>query len=179
MEEVEVPLEKVQEEMNEKALEHGGGWIPGAALTAAILAVFAALSALLSGYHANEAVIDQIKVSNEWNFFQAKGIKSAVLNSKLELLAALGQEPSEKDQEKVSEYKKEQEEIQNKAREKDEESIHHFHLHEILARSVTFFQIAIAISAVSVLTRRKKFWFLSVGFGAIGMVFLVLSFLQP
>ena len=37
------------------------------------------------------------------------------------------------------------------------------------------FQIAIAIAAISALTKKRRFWFVSLVFGAAGMVFLVLG----
>jgi len=49
--------------------------------------------------------------------------------------------------------------------------------HHVLSRSVTMFQIAIAIGAISVLTKRRKFWAISLGFRAVGLFFTVESFL--
>ena len=37
------------------------------------------------------------------------------------------------------------------------------------------FQIAIAIAAISALTRRRKFWIVSLLFGGVGCAFLVLA----
>ena len=35
------------------------------------------------------------------------------------------------------------------------------------------FQVAIAVGAISVLTKRREFWFVSLVFGAIGVGFLI------
>jgi hypothetical protein len=177
MEEIEVPVEKLQEDIMEHA-EHAGhsphaSWIGKVALSSALLAVCAAVSALMAGHHANEAMIDQIRSSDEWNFYQAKGIKAAVLASKTELLAELGKPASEKDSEKQAEYKKQQEEISERAHEKEAASVEHLRKHVILARAVTLFQVAIGVAAISVLTRRRRFWFVGLAFGGLGVVFLV------
>jgi hypothetical protein len=37
--------------------------------------------------------------------------------------------------------------------------------------------VAIAVGAIAALTRRKSFWFISMGFGTIGIVFFILGFL--
>ena len=37
------------------------------------------------------------------------------------------------------------------------------------------FQIAIAIAAISALTKKRRFWFVSLVFGLAGVVFLVLG----
>jgi hypothetical protein len=187
MEEIEVPTEKLQEDITEHVehAKHGGGghgstprWISWVALTAAILAVLAAISALMAGHKANEAMIGQIHASDSWSYYQAKGVKSAVLAGRIEILRALGKEVSEKDDAKLEEYKKDQEQIADKAKEQELDSAHDLTIHETLAKSVTFFQIAIAISAISVLTRRRRFWFVSLGFGAVGAFFMALGLTQ-
>ena len=178
MEAPEVPTEHLHEEMHHHATHgsHGApakpSWTMGVALSSALLAGLAAVCALLAGHHANEAMIEQIQSSDRWAFFQAKGIKAAVLGSKIELLEAEGKPVSQKDRDKIAEYKKEQDQISAEAKEKEHRSESHLHKHVILARGVTFFQIAIAIGAIAALTSRKPFWFVSLAFGAVGVWFL-------
>ena len=177
MEELEVPTEHLHEKLHESALESEENWVLKVALTAALLAVFAAITALFAGHHANEAMIEQVKSSDQWAFFQAKGIKSAVLESRMEILASLGNEPSAKDADKVNSYKEEQKEIEKKAREFGELSEHHLSVHNTLAKGVTLFQISIAICAISALTRMKWLWYGSMALGLAGMVFLGMGIL--
>jgi Domain of unknown function (DUF4337) len=40
---------------------------------------------------------------------------------------------------------------------------------------VTMFQIAIAVAAISALTKKRRFWIVSLVFGAVGCVFLILG----
>lgn len=171
MEEAEVPLENLHEEIHHHA-EHGGPpWISWVALSTAILAVLAAITGLLSGKHANEAMMDQIRASDQWSYYQAKSIKASVLDAKM----TLTETATEKDKEKAAQYQEEQGEIKREAEEKEAAAKSNFHKHEILARGVTMFQIAIAIAAISALTKRRTFWFVSLVFGLIGSVFLVLG----
>jgi len=173
MEAPEVPTEHLHEEM-----EHAAGhqakarWILGVALSSALLAGLAAVCSLLAGHHANEAMVDQIRSSDKWAYYQAKGIKAAVLSSKVELLEAEGKPTSGRDHEKLKEYKKEQDEIAAEAKEKEQASEEHLHRHVIFARGVTLFQIAIAVGAISVLTNRRAFWYVSLSFGVVGLYFL-------
>ena len=173
MEEIEVPTEQLQEEIHQHAHAAKERWINGVALSSALLAGFAAVTALLAGHHANEAMIDRIHASDQWGYYQAKGIKAAVLGTKIDLMTAMGKQVSEKETEKLSDYKKEQEEISKDAREKESASEKHLQHHVILARGVTLFQVAISIAAISVLTRRRRFWFVAMGFGVIGLGFLI------
>jgi Domain of unknown function (DUF4337) len=172
VEEAEVPLENLHEEIHHRA-EHGGEkWISWVALSTAILAVLAATAALLSGQHANEAMMSQIEASDQWNYYQAKSIKASVLDAKM----ALASGPNNADSQKRDRYEKEQEEIKKKAEEKEAEAKSNFHQHEVFARGVTMFQIAIAIAAISALTKKRAFWMVGLLFGIAGCVFLALGF---
>ena len=178
MEESEDPTEQVQEELHRHAEEGGGRWVLGVALSSAILASFAAVASLQSGHSSNEAMISQIESANQWSYYQSKSIKEAQLKSKMEILNALGKPVSAQDQGKVAEYIQEREEIQRKAEGFEREAKHHLGVHHVISRSVTMFQIAIAIGAISVLTRRRRFWFVSLSFGAVGLFFAAHSFLM-
>lgn len=171
MEEAEVPLEHLHEQTQHEAKHSGERWISWVALSTAILAVLAAIASLLSGEHANEAMINQIEASNQWSYYQAKSIKAAVLDAK----TAFTGTPNESDQSKRARYEKEQEDIKSEAQRKEAAAKSSFHKHEVFARSVTMFQIAIAIAAISALTRKRSFWFVSLVFGAFGCAFLVLA----
>ena len=173
MEETEVPLEHLHEEVHHQA-EHGGApWISWVALSTAILAVLAAIAGLLSGKHANEAMMAQIEASDQWSYYQAKSIKASVLDAKMTLTA----QATEKDKEKAAQYQEEQAEIKKEAEHKQAEARSNFHQHEIFARGVTLFQISIAIAAISALTKRQRYWIVSMALGVIGCVFLVLGWL--
>jgi hypothetical protein len=175
MEDAEVPLENLQEHVHESAEHSGEAWISGVALSTAVLAVLAAIAGLLSGKHANEAIMSQIEAANQWNYYQAKSIKSSVLDAKISLAGVV----DENDRAKAARYEKEQSEIKSEAERKSNEAKTNFHRHEVLARGVTMFQIAIAIAAISALTRKRAFWMVSLVFGAIGCVFLVLGIVAP
>jgi hypothetical protein len=171
MEEAEVPLEHLHEEIQHHAEQGGAPWISWVALSTAILAVLAAIAGLLSGSHANEAMMNQIEASDQWGYYQAKSIKASVLEAKMTLAVAT----TEKDKEKAAQYQDEQSEIKREAEHKQAEAKANFHKHEVFARSVTMFQIAIAIAAISALTKKRRFWFVSLFFGLAGLVFLVLG----
>jgi hypothetical protein len=171
MEEAEVPLESVQENIHHQAEHSRERWISWVALSTAILAVLAAITGLLSGEHANEAMMNQIEGSDQWAYYQAKGIKAAVLDAKI----TLGGAPNEQDQAKIERYQEEQAEIQKEAKTKETEAKAHFRKHETFAHGVTMFQIAIAVAAISALTAKRRFWIVSLAFGAVGCVFLILG----
>ena len=174
MEEPEVPLERLHEHVHETAEHSGEAWISWVALSTAILAVLAAIASLLSGQHANEAMMSQIEASDKWNYYQAKSIKAAVLDAKTTLAGT----PNESDESKRSRYEKEQEEIKSGAEAREAAAKSNFHRHEVYARAVAMFQIAIAVAAISALTRKRHFWIVSLLFGVAGCIFLALGMLN-
>ena len=98
-------------------------------------------------------------------------------NRQIVTLEAEGKSINPKDAAKVTQYKEEQDAIQRIALEREHASEEHIRRHLIFARSVTLFQVAIAISAISVLTRRRRFWLVSLVFGAVGAAFAIQGFI--
>src|SRR5476651_9243 len=109
MDDIEDFSEKIHEQSNEHAhhiLQEGKEkWVLLVALSTALIAVLAAITGLLAGTHADEAMISQIRSSDQWAFYQAKGIKSDVLISGNKIMIGLGKQPDTADVAKVKENK--------------------------------------------------------------------------
>ena len=116
-------------------------------------------------------MMSQIEASDQWSYYQAKSIKASVLDAKISLATVA----DEKDRAKAMRYEEEQSEIKSEAERKETEAKSNFHRHEVYARGVTMFQIAIAVAAISALTKKRRFWIVSLVFGAVGCVFLILG----
>jgi hypothetical protein len=76
----------------------------------------------------------------------------------------------------VAGYQREKEQIAKKAEDLEKDAQTHLRTHEVLASSVTMFQIAIAVGAIAVLIRSRVFWLASLGVGVVGIAFLIQSF---
>jgi len=177
MEQPEVPTEHLHEHMEHHAKHSGERWTLGVALSSALLAALAAVASLQAGHHANEAMISQIKASDNWSHYQAKSIKESQLKGKMDILAALGKPADEADQKKAEKYATETEELFKKGNELEQDAGYEMKTHQIFAKSVTLFQIAISIGAIAALTKRQRFWFVSLVCGVIGLVYFVQAFL--
>lgn len=177
MDEIEDYSEKIHEQANERAHEALANgkekWVLYVALTTAVFAVLAAVSGLLAGKHSDEAILAQMRSSDQWAFYQAKGIKVEMLNSSNKILVALGKVPLPEDVNKINQDKKEQAKIRQEAISGQKESDGHIAKHSVLARAVTLFQVAIAIGAISIITKRKSLWLASSLFALIGLFFLL------
>jgi Na+-translocating ferredoxin:NAD+ oxidoreductase RnfD subunit len=179
MDEIEDYSESIHEQSNEHVhhvMHESGGkdkWVVYVALTTAIFAVLAAITGLLAGDHADEAMLAQMKSSDSWAFYQAKGIKADILSASNSMLLSLGKTPDTAAVNKLKREKKEQAEIMAKAKDYQKESDGHVVKHKIMARGVTMFQIAIAIGAISIITKKRILWIISMGFAVAGIVFLL------
>lgn len=174
-------------EQIEQISEFENGWSRYLALTTAIIAVISAIASLQSGSFSdkallakNEAVLIQSQASDQWNYYQAKGVKKNIAES---FAATAANGDSFKQQ--VEKYTQEQADIQTQAQQLDEKvkaadesSAHLFEKHHRVALAVTFLQIAVALSAMSALLRRKSFWYLSITASLIGVALFVIGMMQ-
>jgi uncharacterized membrane protein len=178
MEEIEVPTEHLHEEIQEKAGEEKEKWVLYIALSTALMAVLAAVAALMAGHHANEALIARVKSSDQWNFYQSKNLKEEIAANTDQILQAIaGKQVLEDHRKDIARYEKEKAEIKKTAEEAEKDSEAHLNKHVPLATAVTAFQIAIAISAIAILTKRRKLWYGGILLTLVGIVFLILGFL--
>jgi hypothetical protein len=178
-EEIEIPTEHLHEEIQEKAEEGREKWTLYLALSTALMAVLAAIASLLAGHHANEALIEQAKASDQWNFYQSKSLKQEIAVNTDQILHALGKtDTTVKDRgADIARYDREKADIKKEAEADEQKSAAHLGKHVPLASAVTAFQIAIAISAIAILTRRKRLWFASLVLTVIGGAFLIAGLL--
>src|SRR5262245_16718911 len=166
-------------------------WTLYLSLSTAIIAVFAAIASLESGANSNdaileknEAVLSQSKASDQWSYYQAKGVKGSLASAEADMVASTNAELSTKVRADARRYKSEQDEIERAAHEleaKVEESNKRaerfLERHHKFAVSVTLFQVAIALSAIAALTRRKVLWFVGLAAGVGGLAMFVTGLL--
>lgn len=186
----EIDTDKLSESIHEELEKEGGSFLRKIALSTALLAVLAAVSALQAGGTVNEALLRktdaarlQTEASDQWAFFQAKGLKAAANDAGQQSWLAAGKPvPAEMTAEKAR-YQHEQESIGDKAKEKEterdalnEEAEHLLHRHHRFAGAVALFQIAIALGAIAALTKNRLVWMGSLAVGLFGAALLALAF---
>ena len=188
----EVDMDKLHETIHEEVEREGGRMLKGIALTTALLAAFAAIAALRAGVTVNEALVLkteatrlQAEASDQWTYYQAKGIKGAIQEASRAAWLATGKEPPARLEEATKRYAGEQTEIQKEARAKEHErdaksteADHLLHRHHGFANAVAIFQVAIALGAVAALTRNRPIWFGSLLLGMIGAAFFGVTLLR-
>src|SRR5882672_9672097 len=111
------PTEHAQESIHHHASHGPGGrWITASATTAAIIAAFAAGAGALATRHETQSTLIRIKANDDWNYYQAKSIKSSLLDAKIYSAQLSKVEPRKSDVDKRAEYSKQMPEIQVSAR---------------------------------------------------------------
>jgi hypothetical protein len=152
----------------EHAAEHGSTdrFSGRIAVTTAILATLGALMSFAGGdtqakaqLFKNNAAIKKTEANDQWTYYQAKGNKRNLA----EVAATLTTVPEKVQfyQGETERYRKEQADIKAQAdrleaesKEWDQRSEEQMHLHHRWALAATAMQIAIALSAIALLTRR-------------------------
>ena len=165
-------------------------WLNYLALTTVILAVCATLSTFKGGGFSTRSVMSQSQASDQWAYYQAKGIKSYLYEmqkEKMELelvnlssnssATAAYKEKIASYKKKVEDYEKQKSEIEDKAKElekmRDEAQLHS----RAFGMAVIFLQIAILLSSIAGLLKKKEIWYLGLLTGLVGIVYFADGFL--
>ena len=127
-----------------------------------------------AGLYKNNAAIKKTEASNQWNYYQAKSSKQNLSELALEL-APTGRQAFYETE--IKRYKDEKTEIKLKAEQLeaesknwDEQSDQQMHQHHRWAQATTALQVAIALAAIALLTRKDWLKFAMYGMGGIGVV---------
>lgn len=183
----EVEMDSIQERVNEEVERETIGFIRVVALTTALLAALAAISSLQAGATVNEALVLktestqlQSRASDQWAYYQAKGVKEAVARASATSWMAAGKPVPVQLTASVDKYVSQQADIsvaaQKLEKERDAKSAeadHLLHRHHGFADAVALFQVAIALGAITALTRSRPVFIGSIALGVAGLAIFV------
>jgi Na+/glutamate symporter len=168
----------------------GGSIINQIALFTAMIATVGAIFGYMSGatqanagLYKNNAAIKKTEASNQWNYFQSKSTKQSLAEVSRDLTTV--EADRSKYQAKIERYEKEKSEIkavadklEADATEWDKKSDEQMHQHHRWAQSTTLLQVAIALAAIALLTKRRWLEWGMFGAGAVGLIIGILAFLH-
>lgn len=167
-------------------------WLNYLALTTVILAVCATLATFKGGGYSTRAVLSQSQASDQWAYFQAKGIKEYIYEMQkekleLEIEAMRPKAPAKviEDYEKkldayskkVKKYEEEKGEIQKEAKKLEDIRNEAKEHSQAFGIAVIFLQIAILLSSIAALLKKKAVWIFGLIVGIIGSVYFANGFL--
>lgn len=174
-----------EEEQVEHHVEHAkDNFASRVAVLTAILATIGAIFSYKSGHteseamiYKNEAAIIKTQASDQWNYYQAKSTKEAIMEGVL--LNATDDKVKAKIEGNINKYEKEKAEIKKEAEKLDKESLNkseesdgEMKLHHRWAEAMTMLQIAISLAAITILTKRRWLFWTS---GAVALVGVALG----
>jgi hypothetical protein len=161
-------------EAAEKAREDHS--LAAVSLTMAVLAVCVAVVSLLGHRAHTEEVVLQAKSSDQWAYYQAKNIRQ----HEDELFVAsnnagVAPEVREKYSLEAERYKKEKEEIQEKATDLEHEVATERQRADRYDLAEVFLEIGLVITSITLLSGRRIFWHLGIVLSVVGVVIAVMG----
>jgi len=153
-------------------------------LTISILAVVVAAATLMGHRAHTEELKFQGKVTDQWNFYQAKNIRMHEMEVMVDLLGSVTTVDKEKTellrkkyQKEVERYQSDKDSISETAKKLQEEE-------DLVRKRADYFdagegvlEIALVICSLTLLTNKKIFWFAGMIIGAIGVAASLAGFL--
>ena len=159
-------------------------WIKGVTITTTILAVMTAIAASRSAYCVAQTQVLTAQEGSKWAYYQAKSIKENLTESQLRVFelnvlgAVTAQQKKYLDQNvafyktEIARYTQEKETVKAEAEKVGKNNARVARQGNHFSLSVVFFQIAIMLTSVSILLKRKEMWFGGLVFGIIAAVLL-------
>jgi hypothetical protein len=167
-------------------LEHAAQHDPGgmAGQLAVITAILATVGAMFSymggatqanaGLYKNTAAIKKTEASNQWNYYQAKSGKQNLSELAVELAPeakkAFYTDEIKRYKTEKAEVKLAAEKLDAESTEWDKKSDEQMHQHHRWAQATTALQIAIAMAAIALLTKKRWLEYAVFGVSAVGVV---------
>ena len=168
---------------------HGGNHTNSIAMFTAVIATVGAIFSYMggatqasAGLYKNNAAIKKTEASNQWNFYQAKSSKQNLSELALELAPGAKKDFHEGEIQRYktekAEIKVEAEKLEAESKEWDHQSDEQMHQHHRWAQATTALQVAIAMAAIALMTRRKWLEWGMYGMGAVGLGVGVLALMH-
>jgi len=154
------------------------------AVTLSILAVLVAIATLLGHRAATEELILQTKASDQWALFQAKNIRLHEMQSVADILGSLT--PVEKEKagalrekylSEAERYEKEKDQVSEQATELEKERDLVGRRGDRYDAGEVILEIALIVCSLTLLTKKRLFWFSGIALGFVGLVVTASGFL--
>jgi len=166
----------------EHAAQHEPKGLAGQlAVATAVIATVGAIFAYMggatqanAGLYKNDAAIKKTEASNQWNYYQAKSSKQNLSELAIELAPesrkAFYADEIKRYKAEKAEIKLAAEKLEAEAKAWDDKSGEQMHQHHRWAQATTALQVAIAMAAIALLTKKKWLEFGVFGLSGIGVV---------
>ena len=153
-------------------------------VTIAIIAVLGAIVTLMGHRSHTEELLLQAKASDQWNYYQAKNIRLHEMEAVADMLAVLS--PGDKEKvatvhekyvKEVERYEKDKDTISDQAKELEAERDVVSHRADRFDAGEVFLEMGLVICSITLLTKKRFFWFGGVAIGAVGVILAITGLL--
>ncbi len=176
-------------ELEHAAQHEPEGFAGKLAVMTAVIATVGALFAYMggatqanAGLYKNEAAIKKTEASNQWNFYQAKSSKQNLAELAVELAPEVRKGFYTEEVKRYNAEKKDiktvAETFERESKDWDKKSDEQIHQHHRWAQATTALQIAIAMAAIALLTKSRRFAYGVVGLSVLGLGLGALAWLH-
>lgn len=166
-------------------------WINFLALTTVVIALGATMSTLSVGKFSNRGILRQTLASNQWAYYQAKSIKSYLqelqkekLETELKLVPETNtpvrqdyEQRIEKYSEKIKRYDREKADIMKQAQDLERQRDEAMIISQHFGMAVIFLQLAILMSSIATVMKRKTLWVFGLILGLVGFPYFANGYL--
>jgi len=153
-------------------------------VTIAIIAVLGAIVTLLGHRAHTEELLLQAKASDQWAYYQAKNIRLHEMEAVADMLAVLSPGDREKTAtvhekyvKEVERYEKDKDTISDQAKDLEKERDLVSHRADRFDGGEVFLEMGLVICSITLLTKKRFFWFSRITIAALGVVLAVTGFL--
>ncbi|HEY7211462.1 MAG TPA: DUF4337 domain-containing protein [Bryobacteraceae bacterium] len=165
----------VHEELEEHAHHAHEPFDKIVAASMAIIAAALAVVSMFAQHYNTETVLNQQLAADQWAYYQAKDIRRYVAQSTRDTLLALKGDPAQAANylDESVKYRKQADEIQEKARKYEEERVVNGRLALRFDFGEVFLEIGIVFASLAILTKRRAFFALGILSAIAGALFAV------
>ena len=150
-------------------------WTLPVAITINILAVLVAMATLMGHRSSIEVVLHQNQATDQWAYYQAKNNRLHQMQLDADMLGVLALAEKEKAaalrekyQKEIERYEKDKDQITEKAKEFENERAVVSRREDRFDAGEVILEIALIICSLTLLTRRKAFWYSGIAIGIVG-----------
>ncbi|HTB91255.1 MAG TPA: DUF4337 domain-containing protein [Candidatus Sulfotelmatobacter sp.] len=159
-------------------------WTLPVAITINILAVLVAMATLMGHRSSIEAVLLQTQATDQWGYYQAKNNRLHQMQLDTDMLGVLALADKEKAgalrekyQKEIERYADDKDDISEKAKEFEKERTAVSHREDRFDAGEVILEVALIICSLTLLTRRKGFWYSGMVIGVLGFFVGITAFL--
>ena len=160
-------------------------WLNILALTTVIFAVCATLASFKGSSFSTRAVLSQSQATNQWSYYQSKSVKSYLYEVQLDQMDLAAKALATKDTALAGEYARLTKEYTDNIKRYDSEKADIMaeakrlenvrddtQLHALIFHvAVIWLQIAILLSSIAALLKKKPLWLIGLAAGIVGLVY--------